>query len=78
MKGLISVYEETKDLRLIGGYRPGADPDLDMAVKQVPIIYDVLKQSPGDAAVIDAYTELANALKASLSNTNRPMPAGKR
>jgi flagellum-specific ATP synthase len=78
LKGLISVYEETKDLRLIGGYRPGADPDLDMAVKQVPIIYDVLKQSPGDAAVIDAYTELANALKASLSNTNRPMPAGKR
>ncbi len=78
LKGLISVYEETKDLRLIGGYRPGADPDLDMAVKQVPIIYDVLKQSPGDAAVIDAYTELANALKASLSNNNRPMPAGKR
>jgi flagellum-specific ATP synthase len=64
LKTLIHRFEETRDLRLIGGYRQGADPDLDMAVKQVPIIYDVLKQSPGDANSHDAFADLAGALKA--------------
>ncbi len=64
LKVLIHRFEETRDLRLIGGYRPGADPDLDMAVKQVPIIYDVLKQSPGDRESLDAFADLAGALKA--------------
>ena len=31
LKALIHRFEETRDLRLIGGYRQGADPDLDMA-----------------------------------------------
>ncbi len=64
LKTLIHRFEETRDLRLIGGYRLGADPDLDMAVKQVPIIYDVLKQSPGDVDLQDAFADLAGALKA--------------
>lgn len=63
LKSLIHNFEETKDLRLIGGYRPGVDAELDMAVKQVPFVYEVLKQSPGDPTVIDAYAELANALR---------------
>jgi len=29
----------------------------------VPFVYEVLKQSPGDPTVIDAYAELANALR---------------
>ncbi|XAZ24092.1 flagellar protein export ATPase FliI [Sinorhizobium sp. B11] len=64
LKVLIHRFEETRDLRLIGGYRPGADADLDMAVRQVPIIYDVLKQSPGDRESLDAFADLAGALKA--------------
>ncbi|WP_377298433.1 flagellar protein export ATPase FliI [Rhizobium sp. SGZ-381] len=64
LKALIHRFEETRDLRLIGGYRTGSDPDLDMAIKQVPIIYDVLKQSPGDGPVTDAYADLATALRA--------------
>ncbi|WP_246748546.1 flagellar protein export ATPase FliI [Rhizobium setariae] len=63
LKSLIHRFEETRDLRLIGGYRPGADPDLDMAVKQVPPIYEILKQSPGDRPARDAFADLANALK---------------
>lgn len=35
LKSLIHRFEETRDLRLIGGYRPGGDADLDMAIKQV-------------------------------------------
>jgi flagellum-specific ATP synthase len=63
LKTLIHRFEETRDLRLIGGYRPGSDPDLDMAIKQVPIIYEVLKQSPGDKPTNDAFADLANGLK---------------
>jgi len=73
LKSLIHRFEETRDLRLIGGYRPGADPDLDMAVKQVPIIYDVLKQSPGDRPSLDAFTDLATGLKNGSGNVNQPM-----
>ncbi len=64
LKALIHRYEETRDLRLIGGYRPGSDPDLDMAIKQVPVIYDILKQTPSEGPSFDAFTDLANALKA--------------
>jgi len=74
LKSLIHRFEETRDLRLIGGYRPGADPDLDMAVKQVPIIYDVLKQSPGESASADAFADLAAALKAGAAPPNQPAP----
>jgi len=72
LKTLIHRFEETRDLRLIGGYRPGADPDLDMAVKQVPIIYDVLKQSPGDSDSRDAFADLAGALKAAAGIGGQP------
>ena len=64
LKSLIHKFEETRDLRLIGGYRAGSDADLDMAIKQVPIIYDVLKQGPGDPPAEDAYADLAGALRA--------------
>ena len=63
LKALIHRFEETRDLRLIGGYRPGADPDLDMAIKQVPVIYEVLKQTPGERPAGDAFSDLATALK---------------
>jgi flagellum-specific ATP synthase len=68
LKSLIHRFEETRDLRLIGGYRPGADPDLDMAVKQVPPIYEILKQTPNDRPARDAFGDLATALK----NANAP------
>ncbi|MCF6369538.1 flagellar protein export ATPase FliI [Rhizobium halophilum] len=63
LKALIHRYEETRDLRLIGGYRAGMDPELDMAIKQVPLIYDVLKQTPGEQPSPDAYADLATALR---------------
>jgi flagellum-specific ATP synthase len=63
LKSLIHRFEETRDLRLIGGYRPGADPDLDMAVKQVPPIYECLKQTPGERPSRDAFADMAVALK---------------
>ena len=67
LKALIHRFEETRDLRLIGGYRNGSDPDLDMAIKQVPVIYNILKQTPGEKPALDAYADLAGALKAAAS-----------
>jgi flagellum-specific ATP synthase len=64
LKALIHKYEETSDLRLIGGYRPGTDAELDMAVKQAPVIYEVLRQRPDDPPSPDAFAELAEAMKA--------------
>lgn len=66
LKTLIHRFEETRDLRLIGGYRAGSDPDLDMAIKQVPVIYEVLKQTPSERPAADAYADLATALKAAM------------
>ncbi|MCO6187130.1 flagellar protein export ATPase FliI [Rhizobium sp. L1K21] len=73
LKALIHKYEETSDLRLIGGYRPGSDPDVDMAIKQVPIIYEVLKQTPGQPPSPDAFGDLAAALRnGAVPGANQP------
>jgi flagellum-specific ATP synthase len=74
LKALVHRFEETRDLRLIGGYRPGTDPDLDMAIKQVPIIYDVLKQTPSEPPAADAYADLAIALRNAITG-NAPQQA---
>lgn len=63
LRALIGRYEETRDIRLLGGYQQGADPDLDAAVRQVPLIYDALVQSPQDGPVADPFAELARHLK---------------
>jgi len=74
LKALMHRFEETRDLRLIGGYRQGADPDLDIAVKQVPVIYEILKQTPSDRPARDSFADLANALKAAANQA--PMQTG--
>jgi len=45
-RSLVARYEDTRDLRLLGGYQPGTDPELDRAVRATPLIYDLLRQSP--------------------------------
>lgn len=62
LTGCIQLYEDTRDLRMIGGYKPGADPDLDRAVVVVPQLYDALKQSGSDAAVSNIFATLAQQL----------------
>lgn len=64
LRALIHRYEETKDLRLVGAYKPGADAEMDMAVKQVPVIYDVLRQMPDEKPSADAFDDLAKRMKA--------------
>jgi len=63
LKAMIARFEDTRDLRLMGGYQAGADPDLDQAVVSVPRIYDALRQDPRATPSTDAFAELAAALR---------------
>lgn len=63
LKAMISRFEETRDIRLLGAYSPGADADLDQAVKQVPVIYEALVQSPTEARSRDPFGDIARHLK---------------
>lgn len=63
LRSMLSRFEETRDIRLLGGYREGADPDLDKAIMLTPKLIAALKQSPESPASTDAFTEIARALQ---------------
>jgi flagellum-specific ATP synthase len=62
LRALISRFEETRELRTLGGYKPGADAELDQAIAVTPIIYRLLTQIPGDPPSRRIFDELAAAL----------------
>ncbi|MFA5950146.1 MAG: flagellar protein export ATPase FliI [Hyphomicrobium sp.] len=62
LRAMIAQFEDTRDLRLMGGYQRGADPELDKAVDLVPRLYEAMKQSLSDAMSVDAFQEIARAL----------------
>jgi flagellum-specific ATP synthase len=62
LRALIARFEDTRDLRLMGGYRQGADAELDQAVTLVPKIYEALAQSPKSGPSKDAFHELTEFL----------------
>jgi flagellum-specific ATP synthase len=64
LRGLIARYEDTADLRLLGGHVAGRDGELDRAVALVPLIYEALVQTPSDSPSADAFAELAALLAA--------------
>jgi flagellum-specific ATP synthase len=72
IRAMIARFEDTRDLRLIGGYRSGSDPDLDKAVHLVPKIYDAMRQSPDDPASADVFQDVARALTAEPAGTPAP------
>ncbi len=63
LRALVARYEETRELRLMGGYTPGADPVLDKAIKAVPRIYDAMIQAPDAPLCNDPFIDLAAALR---------------
>ena len=63
LKAMIARYEDTRDLRLMGGYQSGNDSELDQAVTLVPKIYECLGQDPSSPPSGDAFRELAEALQ---------------
>ena len=63
LKAMIARFEDTRDLRLMGGYHPGSDLELDQAVTMVPRIYNALRQTLAAKPSADAFGELAQTLR---------------
>ena len=72
LRGLIARFEETRELRLMGGYSAGADPVLDQAVKTVPRIYDSMVQSLHSPLCDDPFVDLAAALRGAAKPDEAP------
>ena len=69
LRSLIARYEETRELRLMGGYTPGSDPVLDKAIRSTPRIYDAMRQAPDAPRCEDPFIELAAALRGDIKGT---------
>ena len=63
LREMIARYEDTRDLRAMGGYQAGGDTELDQAVLMVPRVYAALTQSPRTPPSEDAFRDLAAALQ---------------
>ncbi|WAJ30296.1 flagellar protein export ATPase FliI [Antarcticirhabdus aurantiaca] len=63
LRSMIARFEDTRDLRLLGGYQRGSDQTLDIAVDLVPILYDILIQKPEDPQVRAPFDEISRRLK---------------
>ncbi len=63
LKTMIARFEDTRDLRLMGGYHAGNDTELDRAVVMVPRVYDALRQEPSAQPSTDVFAELAQVLR---------------
>ncbi len=62
LKAMIAKFEDTKDLRTMGGYKEGVDPVLDQAIKIAPKVYNALVQDLDAPSSQDAFAELAQLL----------------
>jgi flagellum-specific ATP synthase len=65
LKRLAARFEDTRDLRAMGGYVQGADPELDRAVEIVPKLYKILSQSASEPPSPDAFRDIAAGLSGS-------------
>lgn len=63
LKIMMARFEDSRDLRSLGGYQRGTDPDLDQAVDLVPKVYSALSQHPTEPPSVDPFRELASALQ---------------
>lgn len=63
-KEMIVAYEDSKDLRAMGVYKPGGDILLDKAVNIVPVLYDALQQDIDSPKIEDPYAAVASKLRA--------------
>ena len=51
---LVPLYLENRHLNLMGGYTPGQDPDLDMAVNLWPQLMELIRQNGAEKAAFGA------------------------
>ncbi|UPK37314.1 flagellar protein export ATPase FliI [Bradyrhizobium sp. 186] len=63
LRTMMAKYEDTRDLRLMGGYQSGRDSGLDQAVDMVPRIYSAMRQDASAPPSADPFRELRDMLK---------------
>jgi flagellum-specific ATP synthase len=59
---MIERFEDTRDIRMIGGYKPGNDQELDECLAVVPKLLRALRQSPYDIGLTDAFDRITRAI----------------
>ena len=59
MRNLVSRFEDSKDLRALGGYQPGKDLELDRSVAFVPKLYAALNQARNEVTEQDSFAAVA-------------------
>ena len=62
LRRLVGRYEESRDLRAVGGYVPGGDVELDRAIAIVPKLYRLLTQGIDGPTSSDVFGEVAECL----------------
>ena len=62
LKAMVTEYEDTRELRQLGIYRPGANIELDRAVATVPRLYRFLTQAPDAPDGDNVFAALAEAV----------------
>jgi flagellum-specific ATP synthase len=71
LRAMVARFEDTRDLRLMGGYRGGTDPALDRAIELVPRLYETMRQGPTDTPCADVFQEIARAFTPDPAATRR-------
>jgi flagellum-specific ATP synthase len=62
-KRLLMRYEDSRDLRALGGYVRGADPELDLSVIIAPRLYAAIEQSPASGSFADSFALVSRAIQ---------------
>ena len=77
VKSMVSRFEETRELRVLGAYKPGSDPELDQAVAITPKIYNWLAQAPDSRPTVAAIQDLRQLLAQSAApqSVQNPRPS---
>jgi flagellum-specific ATP synthase len=63
LRTMMAKYEDTRDLRLMGGYQSGRDSGLDQAIDMVPRIYNAMRQDASAPPSAEPFRELRDMLK---------------
>lgn len=63
LRAMVARFEETRELRLMGGYTAGHDATLDQAIKTVPRIYEAMTQTLASPLSQDPFIDLAASLR---------------
>ncbi len=66
LKRLYSVYEQNRDLIMVGAYEPGSDPEVDLAIRMYPVFIKFLRQGIEENVNFEQCIEYLDAMSSQL------------